>query len=282
MVETLKGKGLFVRELESSDIPYHSEYLLTSANKMTEEIKKYVPNPKPRSKKWMSTAIIDSEVKDELKTASAEYFVHNLISPVFFYNKLQQLPDNAIVLEIGPHGLFKKIITETLSGSTYLSLIKKDSNNTNLYMFLASIAKLYEIGLNPCVENLYPKVDYPVARNTQSISSLMRWDHQKSYFVRKFPDYHFKGTASDLTETINLTRQLKNFLPDHCIDGNILFPATGYLMLAWRHLAALKGRVWNQIPVLFEDVQFRRPVFLSDSETTRLKVKIFEQSGKNN
>ena len=246
---------------------------------MTEEIKKQVPNPRLRSKKWLSTAIIESDIKDELRYASADYFVHNLISPVYFYNKLQQLPHNAIVVEIGPHGLFSKIITQTLESSTYLSLIKKDSNQTNLDQFLSSICRLYEIGLNPSIEELYPKVEFPVSRNTQSISSLMRWDHQKSYFVRKYPDYHFKGSASDMIETINITRQLKIFLPDHCIDGNILFPATGYLMLAWRHLAALKARIWNQIPVQFEDVQFRRPVFLSDNEMTRLKVKICEQTG---
>ena len=279
LVESLKAKGHFVRELESSEIPYHSEYLLTSAKKMTEEIKKQLPNPRLRSKKWLSTAINTSEVPEELKYASAEYFVHNLVSPVHFYNKLQQLPDNAIVIEIGPHGLFSKIITQTLEMSTYISLIKKDSNPTNMDHFLSAICKLYEIGINPSIENLYPKVDFPVARNTQSISSLMRWDHQKSYFVRNYPDYHFKGSASDMTETIHLSRQFKVFLPDHCIDGKILFPATGYLMLAWRHLASLKARIWNQIPVQFEDIMFRRAVFLSETELTRLKVKLCETTG---
>ncbi|CAG2105515.1 unnamed protein product [Medioppia subpectinata] len=325
LIESLKKKGLFVRELDSHDIPYHSQYLLSSAKKMTDEIKKCVPNPKLRSKKWISTAILESEVKEELKYASAEYFVHNLISPVYFYNKIHQIPSNAIVVEVGPHALFAKIVTQSLESSTYLSLIKRDSNDTNLDNFLGSIAKLYELGLNPAIERLYPSVEWPVARNTQSISSLMTWDHEKSYFVRKYPDFHFKGTAADMTETINLSRQFKVFLPqsisslmtwdheksyfvrkypdfhfkgtaadmtetinlsrqfkvflpDHAIDGNVLFPATGYLMLAWRHLAAIKGRVWNQIPVLFEDIQFRRPVFLSDSDATRLKVKIFEQT----
>ena len=277
LVETLKAKGLFVRELQSSDIPYHSEYLLTSAKKMTDEIKKFLPNPKLRSRKWLSTAIMSADLTDELRYASAEYFVHNLISPVYFYNKIQHLPANAIVIELSPHALFSKIITQTLEASTHVSFVKKDSNATNLDLFLTSLARLYEIGLNPNIENLYPKVEFPVARNTQSLSSLMKWDHQKNYFVRKFPDFHFKGTASDMIETINLSRQ--SILPDHCIDGNIIFPATGYLMLAWRHLAGLRGRIWNQLPVVFEDVQFRRPVFLCDSDSTRLKVKVFEQTG---
>ncbi|CAG2102821.1 unnamed protein product, partial [Medioppia subpectinata] len=280
MVEDLTKKGIFVRELQSNDIPYHSEYLITSAKKLTEELKKVVPNPKPRSKKWISTAVIESEPKDELRTASAEYFVHNLISPVYFYNKFKHLPSDALILEIGPHGLFGKVVKETLESGTYVSLIKKDSNDTNLDMFLQSIARLYELGLNPLIEKLYPSVQWPVARNTQSLSSLIRWDHKDSYFVKKYPDFHFRSTASDLNEVIYMSRALKSFLPEHVIDGNVLYPATGYLMLAWKRMAATYGRIWNQIPVIFEDVQFRRAIFLSDSEETRIKVKYQEHSGE--
>ena len=279
-INSLKDKGIFVRELDSHDIPYHSEFLISSAQRMTDEIKEVLPKPKLRSKKWVSTAVLESDPKEELLYASAEYFVHNLISPVYFYNKLQQLPANANVVEIGPHALFAKIITQTLEASTYISLIKKDSNDTNLDQFLSSISRLYELGLNPSIENLYPKVQFPVKRKTQSLASLMKWDHQVSHFVRKYPDFYFHATASDLNETIDISKVIKSFYPDHKIDGNIIFPATGYLMLAWRQLAAYKGRIWNQIPVIFEDVQFRSPVFLSDSEITKLKVVYHPKTSK--
>ena len=279
MIDELAKKGVFVRELQSHDIPYHSQYLMTSAKKLTEQLKKCVPNPKPRSKKWVSTAVIESDPEDALKFGSAEYFVHNLISPVYFYNKLKYLPMDSIVIEIGPHGLFSKLVSQTLDASTYMSLIKKDSNDTNLEMFLNTVAKTYELGMNPDIEHLYPKVQYPVCRGTQSISSLMKWDHEDYYLVRKWPEYHFKATASEMTENINLKREIKSYLPDHCIDGNILFPATGYLMCAWRQMAASKGKLWNQIPVIFEDVQFRRPVFVSTSEPTKLKIRYLEQTG---
>ena len=86
MVEDLNKKGVFVRELQSHDIPYHSEYLMTSAKKLTDELKKIVPNPKPRSKKWISTAVIESDLDNTLKSGSAEYFLHNFLRPVYFYN----------------------------------------------------------------------------------------------------------------------------------------------------------------------------------------------------
>src|SRR4051812_8760455 len=198
MVEDLTKKGIFVRELQSHDIPYHSEYLITSAKKLTEELKREVPNPKTRSKKWVSTAVIDSDPEDVLKKASPEYFVHNLISPVHFYNKVKYLPMDAIIIEIGPHGLFSKIIAQTLDASSYISLLKKDANDTNMEMFLSGCAKLYELGLNPNIEKLYPPVHFPVVRGTQSISSLMSWDHSETYFVRKWPEFYFKATSSDM------------------------------------------------------------------------------------
>ena len=279
MVKSLSDKGVFVRELQSSGIPYHSEYLQCCAQQMNDEIKKYMPNPKLRSKKWISTSVLENEPKTELLYASAEYFVQNLISPVFFYNRLKHMPLDAIVVEVGPHGLFSKVITETLDSSTYISLIKRDSNETNLDMFLTSIARLYEIGLNPSIDRLYPKVEWPVARGTQSISSLMIWDHQKSYSVRGYPDYKHRETSSDFNETVDIANTFKNFFPDHKIDDNIIFPAAGYLLMALKRLAYSVGRLWYQITVIFEDVQFRRPVFLSYEEPTKLKVRFLRQSG---
>ena len=265
--------------MQSHGIPYHSEYLVSSAKKLTDELRKVIPNPKIRSKKFVSTALLDSDVDDALLSASPEYFVHNLISPVYFYNKFKHLPSDAIVLEIGPHGLFSRMVKETLESGTYISLMKKDSNETNLDMFLSSIAKLYELGMNPTIENLYPKVEWPVARGTQSIGSLVKWDHSNTLFLRKYPEHYFRATAADLNEWVHIGQSFKSFLPEHCIDGNILYPATGYLMLAWRRMAASYAKRWNEIPVIFEDVQFRRPIFLSETELTKIKVKYLEQTG---
>ena len=106
----------------------------------------------------------------------------------------------------------------------------------------------------------------------------MRWDHSETYFVRKFPDYHLRPTASDMNVAINLGQSFKTFLPDHCIDGNIIFPATGYLMLAWRRMTAFYAKPWKEVPVIFEDVQFR-PIFMSYTEITRIKVKYGDKSG---
>ncbi len=275
-------KKIFVRELDSSQIPFHSHYLDSCGPKMTDILKKVIQNPKERSDKWISTSVLDSKSSENIgKYASAEYFVNNLLNPVYFYHKLKTLPKDAIVIEIGPHALFASTIKKTLETASYVPLIKRNQNETNLEHFLLSIGKLYQLGVNPSIENLYQKIEWPVARGTQSISSLIKWDHKESYKVKKFPECNFKATASDLTFSISLANPEYKFLSDHCIDGKVLFPATGYMMLAWRRLAMSRGQQWTKVPVIFEDVQFRRPVFLSETENTKLTVRYLEPSGNN-
>ena len=269
----LKAKNLFVVPLDSSGVAFHHPMLEQYAKPMYDLIYNNMPNPKLRSKKWVSTAIQEEVPKDDiLNYAGADYFVNNLISPVYFYDKFKTLPSDAIVVEVGPHGVFRKIVSETLESATYITLIKKDSNDTNLDNFFAAISKLYELGINPSIENLYPKVEFPVSRKTQSIGSLMKWDHSKEYVDKPFPDYHFRTTSSDMNVTINIKSNEGSFYSDHCIDGNILFPATGYLMLAWRIYAGSLAKPWNEVPVVWEQVQFKRAVFMSEDNLTHLKV----------
>lgn len=51
----------------------------------------------------------------------------------------------------------------------------------------------------------------------------------------------------------------------HCIDGRVLYPATGYLVLAWRTLARNMGVVMETTPVTFEDVTIHRATILPKS-----------------
>jgi hypothetical protein len=52
------------------------------------------------------------------------------------------------------------------------------------------------------------------------------------------------------------------YLVGHCIDGRVLYPATGYLVLAWRSLARHLGHVWSDMAVCFEDVAIHRATIM--------------------
>ena len=146
------------------------------------------------------------------------------------------------------------MIKRTLSNAYYIDLLKKNDNEHKLETFLSSLGKLYQLGVNVGIKKLYPKVEWPVARGTQSLGSLMKWDHKLSYFVKKYPEFYFPATASDMTFRFSLDDPDDQNLLDHCVEDRVIFPASGYLMLAWRRLAAQRGQQWNTFPVVFENV----------------------------
>lgn len=276
----LKSMDIFYNELDCNQIPYHSPYLKSAAQPMTDRLIEFVPHPRKRSEKWVSTSVLRTDPSHpELDCASAQYFVHNLLNPVLFYEKLKEIPPNAIVLEIAPSGVFRDIVTETLNDVSYLTFLRKHSKD-NLDHFMSTLAKLHQFGVNPAIDKLYPPVHWPVSRGTQSISSLIKWDHSVAYNVTKFPDLYNRATASDMNVTIDISLAENSFYIDHNIDGDVLFPGTGFLMLAWRQMSSVINDVWNQVPVVFEDIQLKRAVFLNNRSKTKLKVKYSLNSGQ--
>ncbi|CAG2101507.1 unnamed protein product [Medioppia subpectinata] len=274
IIKQLKAKGVFVRPLDCDEIPYHSPYISESAKAMKEAINTYAPNHKLRSGKWLSTSVFRSEPEDKrLEYLNGDYFEYNMVNEVRFHDQFQTLPADAIVLELGPHSVFKQIVSETLPKSTYISLIKKDSNATNMDMFLSGLAQLYELGFNLAIDRLYPPVEWPVARNTPSISSLIKWDHSKQYYVNNYHDTYCKANASDTLFTISHKLNEDKFYMDHVVQGKAIVPATGHLMMAWRKAAASVGKLWSECPVVFEKVHFKRAVLLSDNADTCLRIR---------
>ena len=80
-----------------------------------------IPEPAARSKQWfISSSQWDSDLA---KTASADYVINNMFSPVLFCEALQHVPRNAVVIEIAPHCLLQAILKRLLGPEcTFTSL----------------------------------------------------------------------------------------------------------------------------------------------------------------
>jgi len=278
-VEQLKSENIFAREVAGGDYPYHSPFMNIVAPQLLESLNKVIPNPKPRSEKWVSTSFPrESWTEEKARYASGEYFTSNLISPVLFNEGMREIGKNSYVIEVAPHSLFESIFKRCFPSLAYTGLMKR-TDPDNLNYFLSAIGKLYTLGINPSIENLYPKVEWPACRGTQSISSLMKWDHDRTYEVKKFPEFHNYATASDFVMKFSLLESDWHFLKDHAVDGRVIFPATGYLLMAWRRLAAMKGQPWMKTPVHFENVRFFRPTLLSETTEVKFTIRVLEGTG---
>uniref|UniRef100_A0A8B9MNS5 Fatty acid synthase n=1 Tax=Accipiter nisus TaxID=211598 RepID=A0A8B9MNS5_9AVES len=291
-VAKLKKDGVFAKEVRSAGVAFHSYYMASIAPVLLSALKKVIPDPKPRSARWISTSIPESQWQSDLaRTSSAEYHVNNLVSPVLFHEGLKHIPENAVVVEIAPHALLQAILKRALKPTcTILPLMKKEHKN-NLEFFLTQTGKIHLTGINVLGNNLFPPVEYPVPVGTPLISPYIKWDHSQDWDVPKAEDFPAgsKGSASASVYNIDVSPDsADHYLVGHCIDGRVLYPATGYLVLAWRTLAQSLGMAMEQMAVMFEEVTIHQATILPKKGSVQLEVRLmpasrcFEVSGNGN
>uniref|UniRef100_A0A8C4V030 Fatty acid synthase n=1 Tax=Falco tinnunculus TaxID=100819 RepID=A0A8C4V030_FALTI len=291
-VTTLKKDGVFAKEVRSAGVAFHSYYMASIAPVLLSALQKIIPHPKPRSARWISTSIPESQWQSELaRNSSAEYHVNNLVNPVLFHEGLKHVPENAVVVEIAPHALLQAILRRTLKPTcTILPLMKKEHKN-NLEFFLMQTGKIHLTGINVLGNNLFPLVKYPVPVGTPLISPYIKWDHNQDWDVPKAEDFPAgsKGSASASVYNIDVSPESPDhYLVGHCIDGRVLYPATGYLVLAWRTLARSLGMAVERTAVMLEEVTIHQATILPKKGSIQLEVRLmpashcFEVSGNGN
>ncbi|XP_061667276.1 fatty acid synthase isoform X1 [Syngnathoides biaculeatus] len=282
-VSELKEHGVFAKEVRSAGVAFHSYYMASIAPTLLAALKKVIKNPSLRSSRWVSTSIPQSEWDSPLALySSADYHVNNLVSPVLFQEGLSLVPDNAVVLEIAPHALLQAILKRSLKQTcTSLSLMKRGHPN-NLDFFLSNIGKLYMNGINLDGNGLCSEVKYPVPVGTTMISPLVQWDHSQTWDVPKKEDFASgSGSNSAIVYNININPESPDYyLTGHCIDGRVLYPATGYLVLAWRTLVRSLGLVIDTTPVTFDDVTIHRATILPKTGLVQLEVRFMPATNK--
>ncbi|XP_055691897.1 fatty acid synthase-like [Lutzomyia longipalpis] len=281
-VETLKNEGIFAKTVNVSGRAFHSKYIADAGPLLKNSLDKIIPNPKDRTDKWISSSIPEAEWNSSLsKKSSADYHVNNLLSPVYFHEAVQHIPKNAICIEVAPHGLLQAILRRSLGPDvTNISLVKRN-HEKNVQFLLSNIGKLYAAGAQPVVKKLFPPVSFPVGRGTPMLNSKIIWDHSQKCEVPFAGVFFNKTTTSGETVVeINLNNEEDAFLAGHIIDGRVLYPATGYIMLAWKQFATTRGTTYNRLPVVFEDVTFHRATILPANGSVKLGVNMLDGTGK--
>ncbi len=101
-----------------------------------------IKDPKPRTTRWISSSIPESNWHSALaQLSSADYHVNNMVSPVLFQEALQHIPANAVAIEIAPHCLLQAILKRSLgTGCTFVGLMKRNHAD-NMEFLLSSLGK---------------------------------------------------------------------------------------------------------------------------------------------
>ncbi|CRK93737.1 CLUMA_CG007265, isoform A [Clunio marinus] len=278
VVADLTNEGIFAKVVKTSGYAFHSKYIAEAAPKLRKSLDKIIPTPKNRSDRWISSSIPESAWNSAIaKQSSSAYHVNNLLSPVLFHSALQHVPKHAICIEIAPNGLLQAILKRSLGNEcTNVSLMKRQHAN-NVQFMLMNIGKLFAAGAQPIVSRLYRPISYPVGRGTPMLNSKIGWDHSQKWLL--FNVKNEKSSAETIVD-INLTKDEDAYLAGHTIDGRVLFPATGYMTLAWKTFAKMRGTTFDRLPIIMENVVFHRATILPKEGSVKFGLNFFDGSGK--
>ncbi|VAW64320.1 Malonyl CoA-acyl carrier protein transacylase [hydrothermal vent metagenome] len=267
LAKALQLKGIDVRQVDSTGIAFHSHLIKGAAPILNEYLSSILTEPKKRNHRWIST----SHPKSEWCNATIcdeKYFVDNLLNPVLFYDALKHIPENAIVIELGPHSLMRASLIDSVSSITYINMMRRGFDCAGI--FNDAVAQAYVAGIDiEWTGGLYP-------RRTQtaqlSLPQLTGWDHTVSW---KLPDLEnsILRSNADYIYNIDLSREEYGYFKDHKLNSHIVVPGLGYLYLVWQTVSKISRTPFSRLKIQFSDVRFHRATILQKHNSTDLKVR---------
>lgn len=148
-INTLKNKGVFVREVNNGYIGFHTKYTEDIAERLLWLFSEVIPNPKPRSDKWVSTSITPEQIQENWANLNcAEYHTNNFCNAVLFTQIYEQIPDNAIVIELAPHSLLQSILKKQLPQTVANIPLTHRGCEDGEHFLLSAIGKYVNINYN--------------------------------------------------------------------------------------------------------------------------------------
>lgn len=259
------SNDIFCKTVETNGVAFHSSQILQIKDQSLNNINKVHQGFKgQRSSKWISTVDGLTDNQDY----SANYILGGFLSKVNFRPAVQQIPKDAIVIEIGPCGLLKTPIMQSndqiyyFAGQKFnnpfftgLNLLKKNlwlEGGINLESSLSSPPYLFSKDI------IYGK---PSTRF--EVNSLSEWKPNFSPNQKLSQGIKYKFT--------------KEICGDHIIDGRCLVPATGSIVSVWEVYSKLKNQ--NQIPVKFSNINIHRALIFDSEDEIEIEINIDLSSG---
>ncbi|CAD7955255.1 unnamed protein product [Amoebophrya sp. A120] len=270
----LTAKKILCRKVPTFGVAFHSAMLEPGLAKLKEQLEKVIDNapgkPKEqrrRSSKWVSTCYDDDVIRKDPNHpgnfVSAEYHYYNFRNTVEFYRAVKsRVPANAVVVEVGPSGLFrssiKKIAAVEKRPMHYFSLMSRDKNSLHTFqnafgqLMFQGLVKELTVDFAKPEKQLLPK-DIPVIASDLKLKQVFTmWDHGTIYPIPGISDMVNKTGAVGEQEMGNLSgedwknihivefdfsTERDSFIMDHVIDNTVLMPACGYIFAAWESFA---------------------------------------------
>lgn len=139
---------------------------------------------------------------------------------------------------------------------------------------LKNLGCLYLMGVDMALDELYPKISFPVSRGTPMIGPLVKLNHTRFWPLATY-DINKKLLKEIKTVVINTRQREWHSITGHVIDGRNLVPATGYLFAVWQILSEQMSKPLTKMNITFENVKFLRAINFPKNGQVVLQVAVF-------
>ena len=266
----LQAEQLFAKFL-TVRVPYHSAKMDLIKDELLECLADLAPHPAQLP--LYMTAKPGIAQGHEL---DANYWWENVRNSVGFRAAIDQMADDGydLFLEIGPHPVLGHSIGECFSarGLSAKSVPSIRRQEDEAARFTASLASLHNLGVAIDWSALHPRGQHV---------TLPRYPFKRDrYWVEPRPveqirlgqlDHPLLGRRmanAEPTWEAKLDAEHLPYLQDHRIQGNVLFPAAGYIEMATQAVRAMTGGAEAAIA----DIELRKALFLPDTEAASVQL----------
>ncbi|PSN47450.1 hypothetical protein C0J52_01938 [Blattella germanica] len=231
MFYMLQTQGHSVKVVNSANTFFHNTCASACTASLLRSLQKVIPNPKPRSPFWKSTSVPESAWHSPKATfSSAEYHTNVLSSAVLFEEASRHIPDDAITIEITPNGQQLNIQSRSLFKQIQNVALTKENHPDAVQNLFSSLGDF--ISCKPS--------------NTHDLATDQMGAFTGLSFVK----------SRERTVKINLGDLEMAYLGGHVIDGRVLYPAMGYVVLVWECMAFINSLAYEDMDVVFDNLQF--------------------------
>ncbi|MFJ9692148.1 amino acid adenylation domain-containing protein [Kitasatospora sp. NPDC101183] len=262
----LAAEGVFVRALEV-EVPYHSLLM----DPIRDELLDGLAGIKPQ-RATLPLHLTGREGVAVGPELDAAYWWDNVRDTVRFRAVVERMAAEGVgvFLEVGPHPVLGHAIRETAEGAVGLPSLRRQEDEPA--RFTRSLAELHTVGVELDWTVLHP-AGRPVPLPAYPWRRERYWTEPQA--VRQVRlgelDHPLLGrrTANaQPTWSSALDPERLPYLADHRIEGQVVFPAAGYLEMAAQAVRALTGGT----EVALADIELQRALVLSEAEPVTVQL----------
>lgn len=300
--DILEEEGKFARRLRL-DLPYHSQFMIPCSGPYTAALEASLSGIRPREQRevyptWISSVYaqdIEEAGPEAVSSVAGAYWSKNLCSPVMFSQALEYAlgahSPFDLAVEVGPHAALRSPALQTIAAVTcnakpipYTGTLSRGKHDGEA--FAEALGSMWlALGEMAGVDHT-SFIKKALRRQPRLLKNLSpyHWDHDREYWAEPRHSVAFRakgesphqllgvrcadGTEPDQVRWKNvLSVREVPWLKHHTIQGQVVFPAAGYISAAVEAVVSLYGR--DQVQLIdFSNVEIGRGLILQENAGT--------------